>query len=148
MIELIPFKAGHALNLDVRDVTLEAGRFLKSELHMRSAETYGFGITAIDEGKVLGCLIIIPMPWKGVAEACVLLSGRIERHKLWLHRIFKKSVGAFQEEHEWHRLQCVAVAGSNRNNAWLKSLGFEPESVLEAYGPDREDYIQWVRIRR
>lgn len=148
MIELIPFKAEHALSIDPRDISLEAGRYLKSEAHMRSAESYGFGFTAVEDGEVLGCLVIIPMPWKGVAEANVILSPRIERRKLWLHKVCKRGIDNFQVEHKWHRLQCIAVASSNRDNAWLRALGFEIEAVLEAYGPEMEDYIQWVRIRR
>jgi len=148
MIEVIPFRAEHALDIEIRDISQEVGRYVRSEPHLKAMEQNGFGRTAVEEGKILGSLVFAPMPWPGVVEAGLILSPDIERRKLWLHRIFKQSIDSFQRIHKWHRIQCIANAASDRNNAWLGALGFQPESVLEALGPKMEDYIMWVRIRK
>lgn len=49
-----------------------------------------------------------------------------------------------------HRAQCEAWEGNDVSRAWLETLGFEAEGTLQAYGKNRDNFVQyaWLNLER
>ena len=47
-----------------------------------------------------------------------------------------------------HRTQCEAWEGNTVTLRWLTALGYRVEGKLEAYGKNREGFLQYARIRQ
>jgi len=85
--------------------------------------------------------------WEGVGELWLMVSpsGRKCKKALW------KFMSDFCEDcmgqYKFHRIQASVVVGHRDSHRTMLHLGFIPEGMMAHYGPNRENYIRYVRLR-
>lgn len=82
---------------------------------------------------------------RGVGEAWAILTPAGQRTPL-IHRVVVRMLTEIIAMHGLHRVQAKAVRKFYRARAWLIRLGFRKEATLRRMGPDREDFVQYVRL--
>lgn len=148
MTDVVPFKAEHAYGMTVRDVPPEVQRIVTAPAYLEMIERMGPGYTLLIDGKTIGCLVFCKLLYAGVCEVVILGSPDMERYGLTVHRICKGLIDRAQEYHGFRRIEARIMETAKRDRAWAERLGFKPEGVIEAFGPNGENYIQYARIRR
>lgn len=144
--------------IEVRDFRPEDVDGLEPpEVHVRSLEAIGDWRkmirtsaatgpcwTALHEGRVLG-VAGLGVHWEGRAEAWCLLAREVPT-RLWpaIHRAALRGI----EAAGFRRVEATAKQGFEPAGKWLRMLGFVPEGVMPAYGPDGADHMRWARVRR
>ena len=148
MTEIMPYRAEHVARMKIRDLSPEMEVILTRPAYLQYLERIGPGFTMLIDGEVIGCLIFAKLLYPGVAEVLICMSDAIESHRLTVHRVCKKQCDQAQEMHGFRRLEARIPESATRNRKWAESIGFKQEGVIEAFGPDGEDYIQYGRVRR
>lgn len=142
-VQVIPFKAEHAIGMKVRDLEPEMEKLVCNEAYLRFLETAGPGYTLKVYGVVVGCMVFCRLLMPGVCEVVFLASPEIETCKSVLHRIAKRCVDDVQKS--WRRMECRIAQSRERDRKWAERLGFRPEGIVRRFGLDGEDYVQYGR---
>ena len=140
---LLPFKAEH-----VRGLPPVEGHTPEGMIEMaRRMEAWGPALTGIIDGVFIGAAGL-GVYWPGVGEAWTLLTPQIKMtHKVWLTRTVKKFLNDIIRALDLHRVQIAVRASEDMNNRWAQALGFSNPRMLERYGPDKADFIQYTILR-
>lgn len=136
MIQVIPFKKEHALDLkdfmsllQIHD-PLEYGAVLESN---------PISFSACVDGKIIGAAGIHPLH-PGVGRAWALLSMEVRKAAFFLHRAVKRRLPGLIEVGSFHRVELVVRRHFPDGYFWAERLGFQDEGLLKKYGPDGSDY--------
>ena len=145
-INLIPFKAEHIEQMNLRDYEKDAmnkyGNAFKNFKHMESA---GPCFTLEHEGEIIGSAGIAFI-WEGVGEGWMMVSPLIYKYPLTAYKETKRNLEALIATHNIHRLQIICHEWFDAAHRWAERLGFKKESLLEKYGVDKSNFIRYVRI--
>jgi len=96
--------------------------------------------------EILACGGIVIL-WPGVGTTWMNVSDNISSHKIWFHRTVKRMLLQIISIYKLHRIDAAIRVGIERDEKWAYKLGFTPEGPLNAYGPNKEDYYRFVRLK-
>lgn len=144
MMQVIPFSVNHVVSIDMREHEAWITQDVLAQFAQEHAKR-GQGYSMVEGGCIVACGGV-DVVWKGVGEAWTILSRHIDRFKLSLHKSALRCIGEVTETYRLHRVQAHVIKGDEKAMRWINRLGFHPEAVLTAYGPNREDYIVYARL--
>jgi hypothetical protein len=99
--------------------------------------------TGIEGERIVGAAGLILL-WPGVAQAWAVFSRSFPG--LSAHRAIVKGFAGLIDSCRLHRIQAQVLASFEAGHEWVKRLGFEYEGPKKKYGPDRQDYVEYVRL--
>lgn len=133
---LVRFKIEHLKNMKASQLI---GMDLTAYTH-----TEGPAQTWIKDEKIMGCGGIQKL-WGGVGEAWLILGDHALEYPVLVGlksiRMFKVMVEGF------HRVQAHVLDGFDKGVQFVNAIGFEHESLMKQYGPNKEDYHRYVILR-
>ena len=99
--------------------------------------------TAVGDGKPVACGGTV-LQWPGRSLAWTCMGPESGRHMRWLTREASRVLGAVRG-----RVEATVRRDFDLGHRWARMLGFAVETpVLEAYGPQGEDHVGYVRMNR
>lgn len=137
--KIVPFKRWHYGWLEVA----KPNRYALHDsvlAQMEEANSY----TGIVDGNVVFCAgTLAQWPTRHIGWA--LLHERLSRpHILWITREVRAGLECVKG-----RIEMTVRADFTQGQRWAKAIGFRVETpLLEAYGPDGEDHIGYVRVNQ
>lgn len=98
-----------------------------------------------NDGCVLGCAGILPQ-WPGRAQAWALIGCDMPSNA-WT-AIVRQSWRILGQAHlyGYSRIEAQVLASFEPGVRFARLLGFNPEALLERWGPEGADYLQYVRF--
>ncbi|MFY9292825.1 MAG: hypothetical protein WAP03_19340 [Methylorubrum rhodinum] len=82
----------------------------------------------------------------GVATLGFFATDRFPEVAVGVTRFVKRHYIPSQIATGVHRIECVSLAAYPEMHRWLETLGLSLEATFEAYGKDREDFVQYVQV--
>lgn len=145
-VEVVAFRPDHLLDFEPLPLFAPLGD-VKGRVLALAKERPSFPITTlIVDGKPAAVMGMNPL-WPGVAEAWAVTSDRVRAAPIWFHREVRRLVAYCERTYQYHRVQITVPMGFPVGLRWAVMLGFEPESRLFQYGPDRQDHMMFRRLR-
>ena len=125
-----------------------AGENLASSFytHMAQMRVEGMSWSAEVDGRIVASAGLVPL-WKGVAEAWMISSGDVGRHRIKVAR----QIRTMFDEVMWHR--GIYRAQANIHHKFEKALrlaewlGFENEGLMRRFGVEGDDYFRYARVK-
>lgn len=105
----------------------------------------GPAYTAKKEDIIIGAAGIMPMT-KGVGSAWLLATPYINNYPLETARTVRRIFKGLSIKMRLHRVQTVALQDSSLDCRWLEWLGFQRECMMEAYGPNKENFYLYRKL--
>jgi hypothetical protein len=111
--------------------------------HMR---VEGMSWSAEVDGTIVASAGLVPL-WKGVAEAWMISSDDVGRHRIKVARQLR----VMFDEVMWHR--GIYRAQANIHHKFEKAirlaewLGFENEGLMRRFGIEGADYIRYAKVK-
>lgn len=146
MIEIVPFKPEHMVNIEKADIDADIMVFL-GDIDLRAAgyARGGPAITMLSDEIVLAVGGVIQF-WKGVGEAWMMVAPEGRKKSLSLYRYMDEFINICFLKYSFHRIQTSIVFGHNEAHKCIMRLGFMPEGMMVNYGPQKENYVRYVRF--
>ncbi len=146
MIEVIPFKPEHMVNIEKKDVDTNILAFIgeidsRAEMYAKSGPT----VTIMDGETILVIGGVIQF-WPGVGEAWMMVSPEGRKQKLTLFKHMNGFLKYCFTECRFHRIQASILQSHKEAHKTVMRLGFIPEGMMVHYGPNMENYIRFVRF--
>ncbi len=110
----------------------------------RYAET-GMAYTAIGDGTIYAMFGVWEF-WKGVAEAWLIPSDRIDRKTLSMHRASLRFFELYANKYQIKRLQFTTNSLNVRAVKWAERCYFKREAEMKHYGLNGETYYLYARL--
>lgn len=104
----------------------------------------GPAITGAIDGRVAMIAGIEPL-WSGVGEAWAVTTPLVDRHRAAIARKVAAELPRQAADLGLHRLQAAVHDDHVRSRRWLEWMGFEPEGLMQGYGPDGAPYWRYAR---
>ena len=148
MIEIVPFRVEHAIDLMRGDLT-EDNLAKSDEIAKRDGEFYltrGPCFSAILDGRVIGSAGIMTM-WPGVGEAWLLFSKEVENHKRFVYETVTEYLITLVCDLDLRRVQAHCNANLPVAIRFLEQMGFEREGLMRKYGTDGSDHYLYSIVR-
>jgi len=145
-LDIRPFKAEHAMQLELRPEESEAKENLdlyKQFAYMRY--TNGPARSLYYHSKLLYCCGIILM-YPGVGSAWIVCDKAIKGFGRECLYYTGKLLDEHIKQHKLHRVQAEIKSSVDCFHKFILRLGFEEEGTMRKYGPDESDYILYSRI--
>ena len=140
---IVPFEPWHVRLLEGRKAERESTYDIGWQAHQ--VGNYP-GLTLVVADKPIACAGLVTM-WPGVAEAWAYLSPAVEHRAVALHRQVKRALLMGERHLNLHRIQAAVRCDFVVGYRWLERLGFEPEGLMHKYGPRKESYMRFARVR-
>lgn len=134
MIEIVPFKVQHAIEIS-SDI------FIDVLMAYEKAQT---SFTAIKDGEILCCGGII-IAWHGMGSVWTVNSPLVKKYPLMFHKLIRRWLKYFINTHGLQRVQALVDPNNYTNIRWIEALGFEREGILRKYRDDK-DYCIYALI--
>jgi hypothetical protein len=99
-----------------------------------------------DAGAPLGAGGLVPL-WRGVAQGWLYAADSLRRHPVALHRAVSRGLRMADTALGLHRIQISVHEGFAASLHWVERLGFRPEGRMPGYGPNRDTYLRYARIK-
>lgn len=147
MFKIIPFEPCHLDAFEINHATKFETEHLKKMSHYWKQG--GPCFTGVYKGKIIGCAGLMEL-WPGVAQAWAAFEKGFPMFSV--HKIVKKALATLMKDCRYHRVQSNTQGNFDIGKKWLigngksKGLGFDVETILREYGPDKSDFIQYVRL--
>lgn len=143
---LIPFDVEHLACMDLRDVELRNFFQLDDAIpRLDSMKEIGAAWTMIHDGRVLCCGGVVPM-MPGTATAWIVPSIWVNDYPRVFAKVVRERLDQLMEDMNLHRMETVCLQ-DELHTRWMGWLGFEKEGVRRQYDAQKNDYIQWARLR-
>lgn len=143
MIKVRPYAQGDAFKVEVlKDVFHYTDAKQCDDIcnsRYTFAHTFFIGDTVI---AVLGCSLL----WPGVGEYWTLLSEGIKQAPIEFHKLVKRLTDFYIKSLKLRRAYSHVKADYIAGKKWVKSLGYEYEGTMKAWGKCGEDYEIWARV--
>lgn len=85
--------------------------------------------------------------WPGVASAFLSLTPFAQTRKRALFVALRDQLAAWMDVYGLWRVETTALASWEASCRLLEHLGFEQEGPLRKYGPNKEDFYMYARVR-
>jgi hypothetical protein len=141
-MEIVAFQMKHLRGIEIR----EWDRKLVSMIDPIPMIQAGPAFSLIIKEKVviIGGVAIL---WPGVGEAWVISSPLVTTYPLALTRSVKRYLGLIEKAKHLHRVQAVVLVDHPTGHRWIRGLGFKCEGMMIAYGPNKEDFMRYAKVR-
>jgi RimJ/RimL family protein N-acetyltransferase len=149
-MKVIPYKPAHAhriLERNIRERDHWLSMFPDWEKTAQLWHDGGPAETITVDGEPVMSAGIVLIGW-GRGEAWSLLSTLFYRHVRACYRVVKKRLDEMAKANGLIRVQATAAPDYPPGVRLLEHLGFRPEGLLKAYGPNNEDLIMFARVSR
>lgn len=83
----------------------------------------------------------------GVLQFWMLFNKDAKDHAKFIIREFRKMLDRELHKQGVHRVQTLIYKGIKRDAKFAEAFGFEKESTLKSFGPNKEDFIMYRVIR-
>ena len=113
--------------------------------HIEDYAVDGLSYSAMCDGKVYAMLGLYPL-WKGVAEAWLLPSSKLENRKMVFHKSCLRFFPYAAQKLKLHRIQVYVRSSNVQAYKWIEMMYFNREGLLKRYGPDINDYYVYGRL--
>ena len=141
MIEFVPYKPEHLLKMDgcLINKTKSIDIDVAAELH-----AHFVAATVMNDGEPIACFGVHEV-WGTNGEVWVALSEKVlEAHMKTLVVVTRRALDDMNKMYK--RLQCYIEASNERALSFVEHFGFRCEGLLEAYGPQGEDFCVYARV--
>ncbi len=146
MIELVPFKAEHMIDLLSIGV-IECGVRARGDVVNRVAEEReleGKSQTGKDGDQILGCYGVDEL-WPGVGEFWAMFSPSIKGRSVEACRLIKSEVESLSKD--FNRVQCHIRNDFYPSLRMIQWLDFEEECLCRKYTQDGVDCYQYSKVK-
>lgn len=113
--------------------------------HIEDYAVDGLSYSAMCDGKVYAMFGLYPL-WKGVAEAWLLPSSKLENRKMVFHKSCLRFFPYAAQKLKLHRIQVYVRSSNVQAYKWIEMMYFNREGLLKRYGPDINDYYVYGRL--
>ncbi len=146
MIELVDFNLEHVENIKKDDLDSNIFSFIGdlSKIAIGYAAG-GPAITLIDGDEVLACGGVLKF-WRGVGEAWLMVSPRGRTQVISLYRYMESFLALCGTKWGFHRVQASVYEKHDIAHRCAFRLGFIPEGMMIAHGPNKENFVRYVRL--
>lgn len=138
---LIPFELQHINMLNSQ----EALPFTISFELASQYASVGLSLTGMIGDQIIGSGGIYPM-WPGVGHAWLLAGPFIKQYKLWAIRTIKTIIDEALTIDDFWRIQTFSIE-LLAHKRLIELCGFAHEGTMYQYGPDKQDYHIFARLR-
>ena len=107
----------------------------------------GVAYTGIQDGEILGIAGCVMM-WKGVGDAYLIGTDRIEENSISVARTLKRGLKLIEDNLNLHRIQATVQEDYTISRRWVEWMGFKPEGVLKKFSPEEDNYVMYARVRK
>ena len=105
----------------------------------------GAGVALVVAGDVVAAAGVCPI-WEGAGQMWMRTGVLARNHPYALARAARRFVDAARESLGLRRLQATVKADNAVAVRFIQWLGFAPEGLLRAYGPEGADYVMYARL--
>jgi hypothetical protein len=145
-IYFLPFVPEHFEHLDIDqpEVTVLAkGDALKYMVAQQAS--MGTAVTAFLYGRPIAVFGVVYI-WNGVGEMWSMFDNQARTFHVTMVRGGRIFTDIAMRYLHLHRLQITVRTDDNRALRYAKSIGFETESTMRKFGPDKVDYLLMTRL--
>ena len=107
---------------------------------------YGPAWIGIWRGRCVGGCGILPIS-PGVGQTWMFFNKAARPFAKTIVREIKKRTEPLMEEYDWHRLHTFVPAYSEEAVRFAECLGYSRESLMSMFGPNKEDYYVYAKLR-
>jgi len=146
-LDIKPFKAEHAMQLELRPEESEAKDNL--DLYKQFADMHysnGPACSLYYQGKLLFCCGVVLM-YPGVGLAWIACDKAIKGFGRECLHYGRMILDEIIEQYKLHRVQAEIKSSVDYFHKFILRLGFEEEGTMRKYGPDGSDYILYSRSK-
>tara|TARA_R100000458_G_scaffold56669_1_gene61832 strand:+ start:3333 stop:3857 length:525 start_codon:yes stop_codon:yes gene_type:complete len=97
-----------------------------------------------ENNQCLAMFGVVPLH-PGVAEAWLMPSKFISKHRFAFHRATKNFLIFMMAKWKLHRLQILVHSDNLVSKKWAEVLSFEQEGILKRYGVDKKNFFMYSR---
>ena len=147
MISVVTFKPEHMADIEKADIDSGVLEFI-GDIDSRAVAYANSGpaITMLKKNTVLALGGIVQF-WPGVGEAWMMVSPEGRKRGLALYRVMERFLNMGFDQYGFHRIQASVVNGYMEAHKVVLRLGFIPEGMMVQYGPNKENYVRYVKLR-
>ena len=136
---VVPFKVEHLKQMDIKELEK---RFIDPEAYKVMEGEHS--CTLLVDGVPVICAGIVLIT-TGVGEVWTITDKIADRYPILLHKTVLQLLKKL-DDLGFHRLQSICSMWGNTFK-WLEKLGFEYEGTMRQFGPNKEDYCLYGRIK-
>ncbi len=103
-------------------------------------------IRTISDVSGIIAVVGLSMLWAGTMEIWSVTGNGISKHPISYVKTVRKLIDEFSVQLKIHRIQSACICGDKQLEKWFECIGFQKESVMKKFGPDRKDYFMYARI--
>ena len=141
MIEVIPYRAEHLMQISLQEDQMWLGRFLDHEQAKSLEAVQAF--TGMVDGRPVICAGLIEIH-SGRALCWSYVDQSAGLNFLFIHRAVKR----FLDMCDYNRIEAEVAAGFDAGHRWMQMLGFKLEAPrLRSYFPDGRDCSIYARVK-
>lgn len=146
MIYVVPFEEWHFNFLELYGPEKKVVDAFGNDLNdiLRAFRYRGITFSWVQKTDVLGVCGVMPQ-WKGVGEAYMFLSPLFKKNKIRCIKDIRHYLNLIAKQLQLHRVHCQVIKEFDDAVKLAKFLGFKQESIMEKFGPNKEDYISFVK---
>ncbi len=144
-IEIIPYRAAHALAIKVRQQDLPDKEYEHFEIWAKFNEN-GAAFTGMYKGQVAGCAGIRIL-WEGVGEGWAIFSDQVEHLAAEAYGYVKKYLHTIMDDHGLWRVQVNVRTDLEVYSRYVEGLGFKREGLMRKYYLDGSDRYLYAIIK-
>lgn len=146
-MNLVPFEPGHIGAIDAGPFERLATEGIDPDRLARGLRVPGPAFTLVDDdGVPLGAGGLMPL-WRGVARGWIYASDRLRARPVQLHRAVARGLALADAAFDLHRIEISVHADFAASRRWVERLGFRFEGVMPGYGPNKDSYVRYARIK-
>lgn len=113
---------------------------------IRIYDSYGDAWMGIYKGRCLGASGVFPLN-KGTGQSWMFMNREVKHFVKSVVRGIRKRQEEIMDRRHYHRLQTPVLELHNGACRLVEMLGYVKESVMTDFGPKRENYIMYAKIR-
>lgn len=101
--------------------------------------------TLFEGGKLIAIIGVLKM-WEGLGECLFYKTPFYDKRVLPYTRVVSRLIDLIQVKGKFHRIQTTIPILDHIAIRFIEFFGFKVESPLTQFGPNKEDYLMFVRF--
>lgn len=85
--------------------------------------------------------------WPGVATLSAIITTVMPNYPLATTKAVSHCIACAMNDLDLHRVEIQVKSSYVSGQQWAQLLGFEAEGILKKYGPNKEDYTMYARVK-
>lgn len=142
-LEVVPFELEHLGLIKLRAIENRRYEYMKK---YRDIYLKGPAYSVFDGDSLVFCGGVV-IQWDGVGEGWLICNCDVKRYVREVYFYSDNYLERIIIDSHLHRVQATVPVHWGQGVRFLERLGFYREGLLRNYGPDKEDYYMFSRIR-